>query len=89
MVLLGDPTIDFRHEVSNICTNNLVLTTFPTNNSSNLIIYKAAQSISVSGNFVIPQGVHVVFDAPQVSFDDTFYCPLGATFETRSEGCEL
>ena len=89
MVLLGDPTINFRHEVSNVCTNNLVLNTFPTNNCSNLIIYKAAQSISVSGNFVIPQGVHVVFDAPQVSFADTFNCPIGASFETRSEGCEL
>ena len=25
----------------------------------------------------------------QVILPDTLYCPLGATFETRSEGCEL
>ena len=89
MTILGDPIIDFRYNVSDLCVNNLSLTSFPSNNTSNLIIYKAGNKITVSGNFVIPQGVHVIFDAPQVIFDSTFTCPLGASFETRSEGCEL
>ena len=89
MTILGDPIIDFRYNVSNKCVNNLVLTSFPSDNSSNLVVYKAGNSITVSGNFVIPQGVHVVFDAPTVVFDNNFTCPLGASLETRHEGCEL
>lgn len=89
MTILGDPIIDFRYKVSDICVNNLSLTTFPSNNTSNLVLFRAGNKITVSGNFVIPQGVHVIFDAPQVIFDSTFTCPLGASFETRSEGCEL
>jgi len=89
MTILGDPTIDFRYQVSDRCVNNLYLTTFPIDNFSNLIMYKARNLINVSGNFVIPQGVHVIFDAPQVVFEENFSCPLGASFETRSEGCEL
>jgi hypothetical protein len=50
---------------------------------------KAGNKITVSGGFVIPQGVHVVFDAPEVVFDGTFTCPSGASFETRHEGPEL
>lgn len=52
-------------------------------------MYKAGEKITVSGNYIIPQGVHVIFDAPQVIFGDNFSCPLGASFETRNEGCEL
>lgn len=89
MTILGDPTIDFRYNVSDLCVNNLSLTVFPSNNTSNLVIYKAGNKITVSGGFVIPQGVHVVFDAPEVVFDGTFTCPSGASFETRHEGCEL
>jgi hypothetical protein len=43
----------------------------------------------VSSSFTIPQGVHVIFDAPEVVFENGFLCPAGATFETRNEGCEL
>ena len=57
--------------------------------SSNLIMFKAGETIHVSGDFVIPQGVHVIFDAPQIFFDAGFECPVGASFETRHEGCEL
>ena len=89
MVLLGDPAIDLRHDVSDVCEENLQLTYFPSNNQSNLIMYKAESSIHVSGSFVIPQGVHVIFDAPEVILDSSFNCPVGASFETRSEGCEL
>jgi len=89
MTILGDPTIDFRYKVSDLCVNNLSLTTFPNNNTSNLLIYKAGETITVSNSFVIPQGVHVVFDAPQITFEGGFNCPLGASFETRNEGCEL
>ena len=32
---------------------------------------------------------HVIFDAPIVTFANGFSCPLGASFETRNEGCEL
>lgn len=89
MTILGDPIIDFRYNVSDLCVSNLSLTTFPSNNTSNLVLFRAGNKITVSDNFVIPQGVHVIFDAPQVEFDGTFHCPLGASFETRSEGCEL
>lgn len=89
MTLLGDPTIDFRHQVSDVCVQNLLLTTYPANDTSNLVLFKAGNSITVSGEFVIPVGVHVIFDAPQIIFEDGFSCPLGATFETRNEGCEL
>ena len=83
MTILGDPIIDFRYNVSDLCVNNLSLTSFPSNNTSNLVLYRAGNKITVSGNFVIPEGVHVIFDAPQVIFDSTFTCPLGASFETR------
>ena len=88
MTILGDPTISLHHSVSNVCVENLILSSFP-ENSSNLVLFRAGRSITVSGNFVIPSGVHVVFDAPKVSFESGFVCPPGATFETRSEGCEL
>ena len=87
--LLGDPTINFRHLVSNYCVNNLVLTTFPQNNESNLVLFRAANSITVSQNFIIPANVHVVFDAPTVTISPEFTCPVGASFEIRNEGCEL
>lgn len=89
MTILGDPIMDFRYEVSNKCVNNLVLTNYPNNNSSNMILFKAGNKITVSNNFIIPQGVHVIFDAPIVVFDNNFSCPLGASIETRNEGCEL
>ena len=87
--LLGDPTINFRHNVSNYCVNNLVLTTFPQDNESNLVLFRAANSITVSQNFIIPANVHVVFDAPTVTINPQFTCPVGASFEIRNEGCEL
>ena len=89
MTILGDPTINFRHDVHNICEENLILNTFPSENKSNFILFKAGNSITVSSTFTIPQGVHVVFDAPSVTFSNGFTCPIGASFETRSEGCEL
>lgn len=89
MVLLGDPTINFRHNVSNYCVNDLVLNSYPSNDESNLIMYKAGKTITVKSGFVIPNGVHVIFDAPKVIFDKGFSCPKGATFETRNEGCKL
>ena len=89
MTLLGDPTIRFRHQVSDVCVENLTLTTFPSNDHSNLVLFKAGSSIHISENFVIPDGVHVIFDAPVVTFANGFSCPLGASFETRNEGCEL
>lgn len=89
MTLLGDPTIKFRHQVSDVCVENLTLTTFPSNDHSNLVLFKAGSCIHISENFVIPVGVHVIFDAPVVTFANGFSCPLGASFETRNEGCEL
>ena len=89
MTILGDPTIFLGHKVSNVCVENLSLTIFPSDNLSNLVIYKAGTSINVSGDFAIPQGVHVIFDAPVITFGHGFTCPVGASFETRNEGCEL
>ena len=89
MTILGDPTIRLWHDVSDYCQQNLQLSAYPSTNSSNLVMFKAGQSITVTNNFVIPQGVHVIFDAPSVIFEDGFVCPLGATMETRSEGCVL
>lgn len=89
MSILGDPTIYYRHNVSDYCTDNLVLSQYPINNQSNLVLYRASQSIHVTGGFHIPQGVHVVFDAPKVSFAPGFSLVKGATVETRNEGCEL
>lgn len=89
MTILGDPTIHFRHDVHNYCVNDLVLTSFPQNNHSNHILFKAGHRIKVTNKFVIPAGVHIVFDAPTIVFEDGFICPKGATFETRNEGCKL
>lgn len=89
MTILGDPTIYFRHDVHNYCVNDLVLTVFPQNNHSNYILYKAGRSITVTNKYVIPLGVHIVFDAPSIVFEGEFECPKGATFETRNEGCKL
>ena len=87
--LLGDPTINFRHTVGDYCVNDLVLTAFPQDNQSNLVLFRAANSITVSQNFIIPANVHVVFDAPTVTINPQFICPVGASFEIRNEGCEL
>ena len=89
MTILGDPTIRLRHKVSDYCERDLFLDTFPVDNISNLIIYKAERSIHITDSFHIPNGVHVIFDAPQILFEPNFTCPLGASFETRYEGCEL
>ena len=89
MTVLGDPTLNTRYKVQNQCVATLNLLTFPTDNYSNLILYKAAKEIRVSSNFSIPPGVHVIFDAPKVFFEPGFSCQVGATFETRCEGCEL
>lgn len=89
MTILGDPTINFRHQVSNFCERDLVLNYFPADNHSNHILYKAENSITITSNFIIPEGVHVVFDAPNVVFELGFSCPVGASFETRNEGCKL
>lgn len=89
MTLLGDPTIKLWHNVNDICEENLVLTQYPDNNHSNLVMWKAESNIVVESTFVIPQGVHVILDAPNVIFKSGFSCPIGASFETRNEGCEL
>lgn len=89
LTILGDPTIHFRHNVNNYCVNDLVLTSFPQNNHSNYILYKAGNSITVTNKFVVPVGVHIVFDAPSILFEQGFECPKGASFETRNEGCKL
>ena len=89
MTLLGDPNINFRYSVSNYCVDNLSLSVFPQNDTSNLIMNKAANSIALSGNYVIPQGVHVIEDAPQIVIHGSFKCPVGASFETRNEGCNI
>ena len=89
MTILGDPTIKLWHSVSDLCQQNLSLTSYPSANQSNLVMFKAGQRITVSSSFTIPQGVHVIFDAPEVVFENGFLCPAGATFETRNEGCEL
>ena len=89
MAILGDPTVSFRYNVSDACVEHLLLTDFPADNKSNLIMYKAGSSIRVSGNYVIPTGVHVIFDAPDVVLEKGFLCPRGASFEIRNEGCNL
>ena len=89
MTILGDPTIHFRHNVHNYCENDLLLESFPQNNHSNHILYKAGNSVTVTNKFVIPIGVHVIFDAPSIVIEEGFVCPKGATFETRNEGCKL
>ncbi|MBR2236650.1 MAG: hypothetical protein IJ887_02070 [Prevotella sp.] len=78
-----------RHSVGNYCVNDQVLTAFPQANQSNLVLFRAANSITVSQNFIIPANVHVVFDAPTVIINPQFICPVGASFEIRNEGCEL
>ncbi len=89
MTILGDPTINLRYNVHDRCVSILNLTNYPTDDNSNLILFKAAEKIKVSGNFVIPSGKHLIFDAPIVEFDSSFSCPAGSSIETRNEGCEL
>lgn len=89
MTILGDPTIKFQHRVSDYCEENLILSRFPSENTSNLIMYKAEKSITIREDFSIPEGVHVIFDAPKVKFEKNISVPIGASFETRNEGCEL
>ena len=50
MTLLGDPTINFRHQVNDVCVENLTLTAFPSDNHSNLVLFKAGNSINISEN---------------------------------------
>ena len=89
MTLLGDPSICFGHDLSEVCEDSLTLTQYPAENTSNHVMFKAGSIIRVRDGFAIPTGVHVVFDAPTIIFEDGFNCPLGATFETRNEGCVL
>lgn len=89
MTLLGDPNFYLRHEVTDYCCENLVLTSFPQGDNSNLVMRKAAASITLSNNYVIPQGVHVIADAPKITIQGRFVCPQGSSFETRNEGCSI
>lgn len=86
MTLLGDPTIIPYYDISEHFQQTLNLTSFPSDNQSNMIMYKARQAIHVSSNYIIPVGVHVIFDAPEVVLDNGFICPIGASFEIRI-GC--
>jgi hypothetical protein len=89
MTILGDPMVWLGYKINDYFSNYLYLTTFPPENSSNVVVFKAGERITVSSGFTIPQGVHVIFDAPQIIIAPDFICPLGASFETRNEGCEL
>lgn len=54
MTLLGDPTINFRHQVGDVCVENLTLSSFPSDDYSNLVLFKAGSTITISENFEIP-----------------------------------
>ncbi len=88
LTIIGDPFVMMKYNTNTTCQNVLTLNSFDTNNSSRLRYYRARQRIEVGGNYVIPVGKHVIFDAPEVRFLPGFQCPAGATFETRTEGCE-
>ena len=63
------------------------LTEFDSENKSNLIIYRSSSTINISNNYIIPSGVKVIFDAPNVNISPEFYCPIGASFEIKQTGC--
>ncbi len=88
MTIIGDPFISMKYNTNTTCRDVLALNSFDTNNSSRLRYYRASERIEVGGNYVIPVGKHVIFDAPEIAFLPGFQCPVGATFETRTEGCE-
>lgn len=84
MTILGDPTIYLWHDVSDILVSEISLNSFPNDDNSNLVLFKAKERIHVEGGFSIPVGVHVIFEAPEILIDSDFNCPLGATFELRN-----
>ncbi len=87
LTIIGDPFVMMKYNTITICQDVLTLSSFDNSNPSKLHYYRAQERIEVGGNYVIPVGKHVIFDAPEVVFLSGFQCPVGATFETRTEGC--
>ena len=88
MTLLGDPFVKVRNQNLS-CTTNITLTSFDNSNNSNLHIYRASQSINITGSYEIPFGATLILDAPNVYIDTTFNCPLGATLKIKNDGCKI
>lgn len=86
MCIIGDPLISMTYDASNFCPDTLLLTAIPKDTLTE-VTYKAAHKIIVQENFQIPNGMHVIFDAPEIDFAPNFICTMGGTFETRGDGC--
>ena len=54
MTLLGDPTINFRHQVNDVCVKNRTLTALPSDNHSKLRLLKAGHRINNRKIFMNP-----------------------------------
>lgn len=87
MTILGDPLINFHYKAHENCVDTLYLTTFDVENTSNVHFYTAKERIVVEGNFVVPNNVQVVFDAPEIVLRNGFKCAGGGRMSTSTEGC--
>lgn len=84
VTLLGDPVTSLKHDAINYCPEKVELSTFPTENNSNMVLFKATKEIKVLPSFNIPSGVNVILSAPNIIFENGFNCNIGASVETRS-----
>ena len=85
--ILGDPMIILNNNIIESCQDTLILNNYDTSLESNIQIYKASKCIIIGGNFHIPFGKTIIVDAPSVNIAPEFYCPIGASFEIRNNGC--
>lgn len=84
--LMGDPMINFYHCMNDNCENIITLNGFDNSNPASHRYIVAKDKIIVN-NYVIPSGIHVIFNAPEVDLSSGFECQFGGSFEIINEGC--
>ena len=89
MSILGDPMAMLKYQNDNDCPDSIMLNCFDNLNHSNVQYYRAKTNITVENAYIVPSGIKVILDAPQVCINPSFVCPIGASFEIRNKGCVI
>lgn len=88
MSIIGDPLINFHHNMTEECASQVVLNAFDSSNPASCHYIVAKDKIIVN-NYIIPAGKHVIFRAKEVVLNPGFECNKGGSFEIINEGCEF
>lgn len=83
MCLLGDPMINFLYD--NLCNEEVNISSWDSNNTSDTHIYYAQEEIAVS--CTIPHNKTLELHANNIRLTDGFYAPTGSNLHISIESC--